>query len=122
MNDGELQKAARSPDWEVRRSAATRLGSQTGPEARQLQRQLLRDANLAVIEAMAEALVRSGDVPSLALVCEALETEGDQVGDTLNMVLLPMWKSGAVDVPGLLVAVVADHEGVARQGAEEALQ
>lgn len=122
MDLSEMQRAVASRDWEERRAAALRLGGETGPDARQLQRQLLRDDDLGVIDAMAESLVRSGDVASAALVCEALVTESDQVGDSLNMVLLPLWKSGAVDVPKLLVAVAEDHEGAARQGANDALQ
>lgn len=122
MDSRKTQRAAESEDWIGWHATALRLGAATDPEAREMQRRLLRDDDLAVIEAMAESLVRSQDVGSVALVCEASVTESDQIGDTLNMVLLPLWKSGAADVPRLLVAVTATHDGAAKEGARAALR
>lgn len=86
-------------------------------------RQLLRAGDTAVIEAAGTRLVLTGEVAAMALVCEAISADPDpEVGETLLWVMSPAWKSGEVDVPSLLLAVEADHEGEARAGADAALR
>lgn len=65
MDSRKTQRAAESEDWIGWHATALRLGAATDPEAREMQRRLLRDDDLAVIEAMAESLVRSQDVGSV---------------------------------------------------------
>jgi len=89
----------------------------------QAARRLLSASDTAVIEEAATALVLRGDAASMALVCEALATtDDDEVGETLLWVLSPLWKSGDVDVPALLIEVERAFDGDARRGADEALR
>lgn len=73
---------------------------------------LLRADDTAVIEAAGKRLVGANDVASIALVCEAVVADPDfEVGETLLWVMSEAWKSGEVDLPSLLLAVDARHEG-----------
>lgn len=86
-------------------------------------RQLLRAGDTAIIEATGTRLVFASDVAAMALVCEAIAADPDaEVGETLLWVMSRAWKSGDVDVPSLLLAVEAEHEGDARAGADQALR
>lgn len=86
-------------------------------------RRLLRAEDTAVIEAAGVRLVRANSPAAMALVCEAITADSDpEVGETLLWVMSVAWKSGDVDVPSLLLAVEARHEGQARSGAGEALR
>lgn len=86
-------------------------------------RRRLRAEDTAIIEATATRLVYSEDVASMALVCEAIAADVDpEVSETILWALSPALKAGDVDVPGLLRAVEAQHEGNARSGAQEALR
>ncbi|MGH9231921.1 MAG: hypothetical protein ACRD0R_01080, partial [Acidimicrobiales bacterium] len=55
------------------------------------------------------------------LLCEAIEAEPDpEVGETILWILSSAWKSGAVDVPGLLDGVMHTDSGPAQRRAENA--
>ena len=119
MDIAKLRSVATSSDWSERHAAALNPATATDPDRRELQRRLLDDPNTAVIEAMAEGLLRSENPDSVALVCEALARASDHVGDHLLSLLQPLWKGDGVDLPSLLHAVRYSSSPDARRGATE---
>jgi hypothetical protein len=120
MDIAELRSSATSSDWSERHAAALNLAAAADPDRRELQRRLLDDPDTAVIEAMAEGLIRSEDPDSMALVCEALARASDHVGDHVLSLLVPLWKGDGIDLPSLLNTVTRSSSPDARRGATEA--
>ncbi|MCP3975427.1 MAG: hypothetical protein GY720_13165 [bacterium] len=120
MDIAELRSKATSSDWAERHAAALCLATATDPDRRELQRRLLDDPDTAVIEAMAEGLIRSENPDSVALACEALARATDHVGDHVLSLLVPLWKGDGIDLPSLLNTAKRSSSLDARRGATEA--
>jgi HEAT repeat protein len=93
--DAALVAASSSPDWQERINAVRLLASQADdPRAFDELTRRLDDANTAVIEEAAEALVRGGGTAGLQSVLHALATGEDDAGYRITARLANMAHDG----------------------------
>jgi len=119
MNKTEMVQSLESEDWAERKALATAIGADRSAWGLAAARRLMNDADSAVFQTMAKALIAAGDTEGMAVVCEWIATYEQMTDGVLwELKLAP----GEGRVPEVLHEVRLTRGGASRLGAIDALQ